>query len=860
MREKSDEEILSDIHKLNLPKNTKIKKSGVIVGKERRHEPPAAQKPDTESFEEEIPQRRIEDVLPRTNNRLKRRIIRYSFFQGFSIVSFTEWMKTFVSYFNPSVEYNASSPLMRKLFLPSYGNDSGLLRKLVTDLSDIARLLNGDQDERIGSAVQHDMEVQAGPFAQVFFNVFYPLDSRFRNNLIYIEKLVAQGEKVPLNQLAWPVRAVFRLLLQIENIEAYRINDMLMKAVEVNLQWVRKEYEIVPTTARQMTQRLQNAMPSFERTLLNLKQVRRELYPALLFCLNSFYEFEDRSKDKYELMLSFLELSKADLLSYKRFEKDRKERIEIEKAQAQADQINKLEEEKEAGFHQRYSKTLETFEALYPGAELHKLDRAYLLPYFQNFYKDSLRLPDEVKKLSKEDPYRFLVIFHRIVWEYISALNGISLETILSRSDLNSRLANVKNRWYELEEKLLKPYEQEMGFISRRSGSLEDRRLFLEKHAKTSERKLNEIRKHFLKDFRSASGKLMLQVAKDGVTAPGSFRSPKAYEVLQDMYDLIGKIVEDIHPGVKSDSDGLNRKIYEDLRKTPIIEFNLFLTPGTPEYRPSIRQVKRYCEALYGKPLRAIMAESQVWCINFFHQLLELLLYVFTSPESFAVKSRDVIFLAEEEEQAEWISEDTRGQRSYQIFIAHDESRFLDPLTDVYNRGKIESICRDEFNKSEGRNICFAMLDIDHFKSFNDDYGHQVGDLVLQAVARTIKQTLGTGDTVGRYGGEEFLVFFNRGLQESVLELERIRHAVQQTKLPLPEDPKKLLSVTISCGLAAGDTLPDSEAVINFADKALYESKKNGRNQVRFFDHEESKPSMHIFTSYLEYVAKMKSK
>ena len=128
--------------------------------------------------------------------------------------------------------------------------------------------------------------------------------------------------------------------------------------------------------------------------------------------------------------------------------------------------------------------------------------------------------------------------------------------------------------------------------------------------------------------------------------------------------------------------------------------------------------------------------------------------------------------------------------------------------------------------------LSLIMLDIDHFKEFNDTYGHTAGDAVLIEVARTIKDHVRPMDTAARYGGEEFAVILPRtDLKEAVTVAERVREAIHEQVVTYE---KQALSVAVSVGLTEYNPRRDkrSTQIIERADKALYMSKQNGRNQV----------------------------
>jgi len=162
-----------------------------------------------------------------------------------------------------------------------------------------------------------------------------------------------------------------------------------------------------------------------------------------------------------------------------------------------------------------------------------------------------------------------------------------------------------------------------------------------------------------------------------------------------------------------------------------------------------------------------------------------------------------------------------------------------DPLTELYNRRYLEETLEKELSRAdrEGTTLCILMLDIDHFKAFNDTYGHRAGDAVLRELGKLLLQnTREGGDIACRYGGEEFvIVFTNTSLQHAGQRAEEFRTTFETMQVSVGEDQ---LSATASIGVAAfpvhGST---GEAVLHAADTALYQAKEAGRNRTVVLDH-----------------------
>jgi len=169
---------------------------------------------------------------------------------------------------------------------------------------------------------------------------------------------------------------------------------------------------------------------------------------------------------------------------------------------------------------------------------------------------------------------------------------------------------------------------------------------------------------------------------------------------------------------------------------------------------------------------------------------------------------------------------------------ARESMRFQathDLLTSLWNRGVIVELMSHEIMRSRREGSCTAvmMCDIDHFKSVNDQYGHAVGDEVLREVARRLHNSVRSYDTVGRYGGEEFLVALNKCNPGSAISrAENLREKIAARPIQTTNKP---VSVTISIGLAlsAEFTKCTVEEIVHHADMALYAAKAAGRNCVR---------------------------
>ncbi len=158
-----------------------------------------------------------------------------------------------------------------------------------------------------------------------------------------------------------------------------------------------------------------------------------------------------------------------------------------------------------------------------------------------------------------------------------------------------------------------------------------------------------------------------------------------------------------------------------------------------------------------------------------------------------------------------------------------------DPLTTLSNRKYFDqSFARAIADaKQKGEPLSLLMTDVDHFKSFNDRYGHLTGDQVLRLVALSVKQNVKGQDIAARYGGEEFAVALpNTVLRSAITVAEHIRRAVMTKELMKKSSGERLGRVTISIGIAVLRPDDTPQSLIERADMCLYAAKRNGRNRV----------------------------
>jgi len=161
----------------------------------------------------------------------------------------------------------------------------------------------------------------------------------------------------------------------------------------------------------------------------------------------------------------------------------------------------------------------------------------------------------------------------------------------------------------------------------------------------------------------------------------------------------------------------------------------------------------------------------------------------------------------------------------------------VDGLTGLGSRSFFERSARRRVEQAmeNGTPLSCVLLDVDDFKAYNDNHGHDAGDEILRCVARIMRESAWADDLVGRYGGEEFVLLLNGGVEGAREVAERIREAVERECVPATESPLER-PITVSLGVASlSDETKSLERLIAMADVEMYRSKKTRKNRVSVF-------------------------
>jgi len=247
-----------------------------------------------------------------------------------------------------------------------------------------------------------------------------------------------------------------------------------------------------------------------------------------------------------------------------------------------------------------------------------------------------------------------------------------------------------------------------------------------------------------------------------------------------------------------------------------IIQFAIQISGNYTETLSSLFVSYKLIENLL---LLDILANKFLYEINSFHNFKELL--------QFGLDENAMLLNKKLQEEVNKKLNELQEKEKLNLHLTN--KAYIDNLTSAFNRYKFEEVFEYELSrfKRYHNTFCVAMIDIDHFKKFNDTFGHLIGDEVLIMLANESKKVIRTSDIFARWGGEEFLILFSEtSLENSLTGANKLREAISLLKHPIAGN------ITASFGLSQiteGDTI---DTILKRCDDALYKAKENGRNRV----------------------------
>lgn len=813
--------------------------------------------------------RRAVDWLPDVEPRLRRRINAWAWRHGYLITRLHERLDDLASLVDPRRKDCASRALMRLLaerrvlrglnpFSFSFVDTLAALEETAGFLLGARtpqRLADHEKARELAREVRRSLEARE-PFAVEFLAEFVEPREMLLRSLEYIGLALAAGRRVEVAELARVVKDGCRLALRTGGIEPERLDAVLKLAREVNL---------VHDRSPRAGAELEEAVAVFRACLANLPRFAHELYPALLKMIAAFYEEGDDDPEKRRLVFSFLELTEDDLLTWQAWHRRQAARRERALAEERERELERLEQEKAEGFAERFEGTLATLAALFPDSGIDRVEQgAFPLPYFANRVFPRAPLvrarQADLECLAASDVMGLVIVLHEILDDLLASLEAWPLETLLGKDGLGEEFARLREEWRETEAGIFEPYLDEIREYWREVSVPDARRarIFREsQRARALEDRVNRLKNRVIRAFGHV------------VSAWEAGETGRLYELAARLAGRLGEVAESLNRERLAADDPVAEKLAEDFARSGIVDFVGRSQTGSTDYKPVVRQLRRWIEARHRAGVAAISVQAQLAYLEVFRGTAELYAYLLNDRSSFAARSGHVLLVAGEAERQQWRRErEERGRDSLALLEARLKEEaaghYVDGLTGLRNKDFFlkELPPRLERLRARRRPLTFLMIDLDHFKWVNDELGHETGDAVLKAAAQLVLDNVREGDVPVRYGGEEFLVAVPGPLHTGVLLAERLRH-LQEQQLASREALAKVRSIgadrgepcgTLSVGVAEVTSVSDLGKAVERADRALYAAKQS-RNLVVLVDASRGD----AFATYDEYRRRLRA-
>jgi diguanylate cyclase (GGDEF)-like protein len=807
--------------------------------------------------------RRAGDWLPAVPPYLRRRINHWAWRHGYLITRLSERLDDLLSLVDPRRRDFASRPLLKLLaerrplrgmnpFAFSFVDTLDALQDtagLLLGSRSPQRLADREKARELALAVRRSLESR-DPFAVEFLAEFVEPREMLHRSLEFIGLAIASGRRVETAELARVVKDGCRLVLRTGSVESEKLDALLALAKEVNL-----VHDPSPRAGAEMDE----AVAVLRACLANLPKFAHELYPALLKMVAAFFEEEDADPEKRRLVLSFLELTDNDLLTWEGWRRRAAERKERAIAEERGRELERLEQEKAGGFSERFEGTLATLAALFPDSGLDRVEQgAFVLPYFAN--RVFTRAPlvrarqADLECLAASDAMGLVVVLHEILDDLLASLDAWPLEALLGNDRLGEEFARLREEWHGVNAQIFEPYLDEIREYWREVSVPDARRsrIFRDsQRARTLEERVNRLKNGVIRGFGHV------------VSGWDAGEAGRLYDLAARLAGRLGEVCETLNRERLAADDPVSERLAEDFARAGIVDFVGRSQTGSTDYKPVVRQLRRWVEARHRAPVASIPVQAQLAFLEVFRGTAELYAYLLNDRASFVARSGHALLVAGEAERQLWRSErEERGRDALALLEARLKEEvaghYVDGLTGLRNKDFFlkELPARLERLRARRRPLTFLMIDIDHFKWVNDELGHETGDVVLKATAQLVLDSVREGDLPVRYGGEEILVAVPAPLHTGVLLAERLRH-LQEQQLASREPLTKVLAIgadrgqpcgTLSVGVAEVTSVTDLGKAVERADRALYAAKQ-ARNLVVFLDASRGD----AFTTYDEY-------
>jgi diguanylate cyclase (GGDEF)-like protein len=801
--------------------------------------------------------RRMEDFFPVVKPGLRRQVNRWARAKGLLITGRRERWRDFLSIFNGSVPDLVNPRLIPALserthYLATNPYTYSLATTLEALFSTSRALLartttRSDEERTLASALS-----RRDPFALEYLRRFAHYDEMLKQSLAYLGLAAESHKDIEVSALARVTRELYRLVLTTERVSQSRVDEALHAAAESL-----RDTGYTPAIGTQ------DAVAIFKICLENLQRFKLELFPVVLRAIGEFSDYDSQHSTVRGQVFEFLGLSEDDVLTVRRFHEQERERRERVLAEQQRMELENLERQRDAGFSKRFSGVSAVLMTLFPDSGIEELERRpYLLPYFDTrVFVSALcfdALGHSVESIGRDDPLQLVLVIHRIADNLLSVIDEGRLERLVMKDRIADTLQVLKEEWTAAYADLFQPYQRAVAaYASGVRDAVPGTHFAGSNAARGLEQEIILLRNQAIRKYGHVMG-----------SRPGRARVP-LWDTVGRLADLLHEVGTDLNADLPGRKDPVGRRIYSELRSAPFADLSRFVDPGSVDFKPVVRQVKRYLEARHKTGFETAPRLAQLFLFDLLRGVVDLYHFLLSDDQSFLRTAARTIFPAGGEEAHLWRKEREGADGAQdRLQIRLDEQihgAMTDTLTGLRSKDFFLQKVPEIYRTSQAeRAISILMIDIDHFKWINDSLGHQKGDQILRESAGVLLDGVrSANDLAIRYGGEELMVFTAAPLHSAVVLAERLRHqqAEHRDTMPLYREVAEIAKTkdepcgTFSIGVAEARADESLDSTIERADKALYLSKKS-RNSVSVSRADDRDVVVEPYAEFVERVRK----
>jgi diguanylate cyclase (GGDEF)-like protein len=790
--------------------------------------------------------RRAKDWFPETPNWLRGRINRYAFRNGFLATRLPERLNDFLHLFN-----RARGDYVNRALLVLLADEKGYRGRNPYHLSFIDTLdaMRDSAFRFLGSRPAAGAEPEARraptaevlaalrarePFAVEYFSVFTQPYDALRASLAHLGAALRAHKRVQASELARVVKDGCRLVMVTDAIERDKLEMLFDVAHEAN-----RFHDPGGKGVAELTE----AEGLFRAGMQNLRRVAHELYPVMLKMMAAFYAEQDSSPAKAKAVRELLAVRDEDILTWEGWQRRMREQREREMAELQAQELARLEREKAEKLSVRFEGTLAVLGSLFPGSGIERLEQGeYILPYFAN--RVFIRTPvfqariTDLELISSVDAVGMVLVMHSFLDDMLSSLDPYALEKASGREGLAAGFVSLRDQWREAYPRLFEPYIDAVREYARElEGDARSVKAFREsERARSIEERINQLRNHVFRNYGHI------------IRHREMYEGPKVFDLAAHLSELLTEAGQAVNQSTLTAEDPVSRRIVADLAKKGIVDFIAASRPGSVDYRPVTRQIRRWIEARHRQSVIEAPGKSQVAFMDVFRGVAYLYDALLNDPKSPAAAMSTGLVVASAADKGAWEKERTARGRDAQdslqaTLMEQYPGQFIDALTGLRNKDYFLNELPRHLEKLRKRRgpLTFLMIDIDHFKWVNDTLGHTRGDEILKSTAAMLLDNIREGDLAVRFGGEEMLVVVPSDLHTGIVLAERLRFAQESRVLgqEAMQDVRKVgeeggqTCGSLSIGVADVTAIAELQKGVDKVDKALYAAKQT-RNTVVF--------------------------